>query len=470
MKRPHILWIMTDQHRFDALSCTGGLPGMTPNLDRLAQDGVLFRTCYTPSPVCGPARAALKSGCFPPGCGAVKNWRNSRDGIEWLPQRLADAGYDTGMAGKLHLFPNDRSYGFRWKALSDAPYSVYAGEDKQSQYIRWLREQWHGKDPVPFFDGDESAYNTDLHRFIAGSGFRSKAEHETVWTGDRALEYLANRPADRPFFFFLSYFGPHQPYLAPSPYDRWADPDEITLPRSFYEDCMKGHPVFEATCRALRSRVETELTEYQVRRLAAQYYGQIRMIDEDIGRVLDELRRQNLYDDTMIIFTSDHGDHLGQYGLFFKGQMYDSCCRVPLIIKPAGKGQTGRTVSQVVNSLDLYGTVLDAAGDDGWKTPQTEAGSLTELLADGPEGPGEARSIVGADRNRAVCMLRRGPWKLIRLATGDSGHAVYELYDLESDPEETIDRYEDADAADVRARLQPELDDWFRVQYSRYPK
>ena len=106
---------MTDQHRFDALSCTGGLPGMTPNLDRLAQDGVLFRTCYTPSPVCGPARAALKSGCFPPGCGAVKNWRNSRDGIEWLPQRLADAGYDTGMAGKLHLFPNDRSYGFRWR-------------------------------------------------------------------------------------------------------------------------------------------------------------------------------------------------------------------------------------------------------------------------------------------------------------------------------------------------------------------
>ena len=202
---------------------------------------------------------------------------------------------------------------------------------------------------------------------------------------------------------------------------------------------MKGHPVFEATCRALRSRVETELTEYQVRRLAAQYYGQIRMIDEDIGRVLDELRRQNLYDDTMIIFTSDHGDHLGQYGLFFKGQMYDSCCRVPLIIKPAGTGRTGRTVSQVVNSLDLYGTVLDAAGDDGWKTPQTEAGSLTELLADGPEGPGEARSIVGADRNRAVCMLRRGPWKLIRLATGDSGHAVYELYDLESDPEETID-------------------------------
>ena len=467
MKRSNILWIMTDQHRYDALSCMGGVAGLTPNLDSLAADGLLFENCYTPSPVCGPARTALKSGRFPAACGAVKNWVDAHS-PDWLPERLENIGYRTGMAGKLHISPCEKRYGFGWKALSDAPYSIYADDDKHSEYIRWLTEKRHGESLVPMFDADEAAYETDLYRFCAGSGFRTYEEHETAWTTDRFLEYLDTQKDEKPFFFFLSYFGPHQPYLPPAPYDSWMAPEDIQLPKSYYDDLMQGHPIFERTARALRDRVKAELTEQQIKQLVAQYYGQVRMIDESIGTVIRRLKAEGLYENTTIIFTSDHGDHLSQYGLFFKSQMYDSCCKVPLIIKPAGKCQP-RRIQQVVSSLDLYGTILDIAQDETWKQPDVEAGSLLPLLQNQQEQAGKAYSIYGPVKDKALSMLRKGQWKLIRLATGSKTDAVYELYDLQSDPSETKDEYPDLCNMPFCIELKQELDAWFAQQYDRYP-
>ena len=468
MKRSNILWIMTDQHRFDALSCMGGLPGMTPNLDALAKEGVVFENCYTPSPVCGPARTALKSGRFPAACGAVKNWLPCHS-PDWLPERLTNVGYDTGMAGKLHISPCEKSYGFRWKVLSDAPYSVYADDDKHSEYIKWLTEKRNGESLVPMFDADELAYKDDLYRFCAGSGFRTVEEHETGWTSNQFFKYLEERQKEKPFFFFLSYFGPHQPYLPPKPYDSWVSSEEIELPQSYYDDLMKDHPIFEKTARTLRERVKSELTEQQVKELLAQYYGQVKMIDESIGEVVKRLKEDGLYDDTTIIFTADHGDHLSQYGLFFKSQMYDSCCKVPLIIKPAHSHLSYRN-KQVVNSLDLYGTILDIAADANWKQPDVEAGSLFELLTHKSEEKGETYSIFGADKNHALSMFRKAEWKLIRLADGNETDAVYELYNLEQNPEETENLYPKCKDAEWCKDLKQQLDDWFLIQYKRYPE
>ena len=166
--------------------------------------------------------------------------------------------------------------------------------------------------------------------------------------------------------------------MPPAPYDSWIAAEDVQLPQSYYDDLMKDHPVFERTARVLREKVKAELTEEQVKQLVAQYYGQIKMLDDSIGQAIETLKQQGLYEDTTIIFTSDHGDHMAQYGLFFKSQMYDSCCKVPLIIKPAGVCVPFRT-KQVVSSLDLYGTILDLAEDKDWRKPDVEAGSLVPL-------------------------------------------------------------------------------------------
>lgn len=472
MPQNHILWIMTDQHKFSGLSATGGPAGLTPHLDALAADGYLFENCYTPSPVCGPARAAMKTGCYPPSCGMVTNWTEFRPGTHFLMERLLERGYATGMAGKLHFFPPDRPYGFQYKALSDAPYSVYANDDQYSDYIRWLRQtsfDAKGVDPVALFDADESAFSTNIRQFMMGSAFRTVQEHETAWTTDRAIEYLRGVDRDKPFFCYTSYFGPHQPYDPPEPYHSWYDWRKVQLPESYYHDLMAGHPIFAATCQNLRSRLQRELTEEDVKQIVAAYYGQIRMIDDAIGRLLDYLKEAGLYDSTTILFTSDHGDHMADYGIFFKGEMYDSCCKVPLIIKPAGARGLHRRKSQVVNTLDLYGLVLDLAGDTSWREPHIEARSLLGLLQQADSGwENQTFSVFGKDRDRMLCMLRRDQYKLIRLAQGPQ-EALYELYDLQANPQETVDLYGEPALGPVVAALQPVLDSWFQKQYALYP-
>lgn len=162
----------------------------------------------------------MKTGKYPPATGMVKNLRPLRENNAYLPALLRDSGYETGMAGKLHLFPADRDYGFEVRHLSDAPYSVYGNEDKYSEYIKWLRDNYFdakGIDPVKIFDEDEASYDEDIKRFMMGSCFREEEEHETAWTTKRTLEFLENRDQKRPFFFYTSYFGPHQPTASQSP-------------------------------------------------------------------------------------------------------------------------------------------------------------------------------------------------------------------------------------------------------------
>lgn len=164
-----------------------------PNLDALAADGTLFTESYCPSPVCGPARAGMKTGKYPAATGMVKNLRPLNEGLQYLPALLRDAGYETGLAGKLHLAPADRDFGFDVRHLSDAPYSVYGKEDEYSEYIGWLREKFfdaQGRDPVTIFDRDELAYDDNLKLFMMGSCFRSEEEHETKWTTDMTVDFL----------------------------------------------------------------------------------------------------------------------------------------------------------------------------------------------------------------------------------------------------------------------------------------
>lgn len=467
-KRCNILWIMTDQQKSTALSSLGGPRHMTDNLDAFADDAVMFENAYTPCPVCGPARASLKTGLYPPATGIVKNWVDFKEGISFLPAELQRAGYQTGMAGKLHFYPPEKSeYGFEVNHLSDAPYSVYSDDPDHSEYVKWLRANYHekGVDPVDLFNADELSYDDDLKRFILGSGFRTKEEHETAWTEKCTIDFLKSRDKSRPFFFYCSYFGPHQPYKAPSPYDKWISPDEIKLPRSFYKDYKKGCPVFERNTRKIYEHVKESISESDAKEVIAQYYGQVNMIDESIGRVLDYMKEAGLYDDTLIIFSSDHGDHLAEHGLFFKGQMYDSCVKVPLMIKLPGQ-RDGRRSRRVVNTIDLYSTVLELTGAENLNQGIESKSMLPLLHDDSAAWPDESLSIIGDDKAHAMTMLRKGSIKLIRYPDGDG--AVYEMYDLDDDPEEIHDIYPERSNDTETEAMRAELDSWSLREISFY--
>jgi arylsulfatase A-like enzyme len=338
---------MTDQHRFDRLSCMGDPVLRTPNIDSIARAGVLFRNAYTPSPVCSPARAAIKSGMYPPGCGVVTNWV--------------------------------------------------------------------------------------------------------------------------PFFLFTSFFGPHQPFEPPAPWNALYDPKGIQLPPQYGAE-MQGCPIFEETC-APRARLFKRLWSQEAYgEMVAAYCGQVAMIDHCVGRLLDYLKREALWDDALVIFCSDHGDHNGAYGLFFEGQMYDSCCKVPLLIKMPGSADGGIVRDEIVNTLDLYGTILDMAGNTDWRQPHIEARSLVPLAhsPDSVAWENKRYAIIGADPTANLAMLRAGDLKLIRLSRGD-GEPLYELYDMRDEPVETRNVFDDPHYLEGREKLKEELDARWIKQCAAYP-
>lgn len=475
-RKPNILMIMTDQQRFDTLGAVypgawGQKESLTPNLDALARESTVFTNAYTPSPVCAPARAAIKTGIYPPGCGVVTNWVDFKETkLDFLPAVLQRQGYDTGLVGKLHFTPADGDYGFRFRRLNDAPYSVYADDDKSSDYIRWLREfsfDKKGMDPVSLFDADESAFDSNLEQFIAGSGFRTQEEHDIPWVVRNSQEFLEEK-REKPYFLFASFFGPHQPYLPPEPWSSLVKPESVVLPENF-EAKMEHSPVFMARCGATALRMRKTFTKQDYQRLIAYNLGQIAMLDAYIGELLDTVRRSGDWENTIVVFLSDHGDHLGSYGLFFKGDMVDSCCKVPLFMKVPGIPP--QICSKNVNTLDTYATLLELAGDTAFReNTALESRSLVELLQGDTSGwDDETYSIIGDNPKKALCMLKSGSFKLIRLGCGDE-EALYELYDLADDPAETRNRWEDDGLQDIRSELRKKLDSWYVRQANAYPK
>lgn len=473
MTKPNILMIMTDQHRFDRLSCTGDPVLRTPNVDRIAQAGVLFSNAYTPSPVCAPARAAIKSGLYPPGCGVVANWVPFRKGIELMTHRLRQQGYTTAICGKLHFVPHQGRFGFDYKRMNDAPYSIYANDDKYSDYIAWLRGTAYSDrdiDPVERFDEDEGAFKCgDWYQFVMGSNFREEDEHDIPWVVNESVRFLRMRDKEKPFFLLTSFFGPHQPFEPPAPWDSMYDPGDIQLPSQFDAE-MEDNPIFQRKCAPRRKQFKGLWDRETYREIIAAYYGQIAMIDHYVGELLDHLHEGNLWDNTLVIFVSDHGDHNGAYGLFFKGQMYDSCCKVPLLIKPPYAASKGTVRDEIVSTLDLYGTILDIAGDTKWQRSQIESRSLMPLLNGSENAIWKDRtfSIIGTEPNRNLTMLRSDDLKLIRLARGDD-EAIYELYDMNDEITEVRNVFGDPEYQDSETRLKAELDEWWAQQSERYP-
>jgi arylsulfatase A-like enzyme len=453
---PNVLWITTDQHTFRALGCAEGPPDdiETPNIDRLAGDGVFFERAYSPSPVCGPARASLFTGCYPQEAGTEGNNGAPEDGVRTLPELLREGGYHTSLVGKLHFTPKTGDHGFVHKRLHDAMYDRYRPEEPwTSDYVEWLADERFEGDierVIDIANEDEESFHErgNLYRFLMGSNWRTEAEHSNTWVADETVEYLREHRED-PFFCFASFFGPHQPMHAPG---RWADmydPEDVDLPPEFDQSREKpSAAVKRERGRIFRYYDRHDWPESRYREVLAAYYGQVSMIDHNVGRILDTLEAEGLAEDTIVVFTADHGDHAGQLGWFGKSTMYETSVRVPLIVSDPW-GASGARTDHVVNNMGLFQTVLDRCGVD---YRDTSSRSLVPLLAEPnrEDWTDETYSELGS-----FWMLVRGDHKLIR-AQAPNGDYVHELYDTTDRPLDDVDLW-DAPA------LQEKQDDMVRT-------
>lgn len=448
---PNILWYCTDQQRFDTIGALGNPHVHTPNLDRLVAEGVAFTHAFCQSPICTPSRASFLTGKYPSTVHVNVNGIGTFPSQERLvTRRLADVGYDCGLVGKLHLAgaANGREPrtddGYRFFAFSHDSQHVWPrGED----YVDWLRKR--GEDPTFHL-----TYKTrPIHGLVEPTPERDNVPpslHQTHWCTEEAIAFLSEE-RHRPWLLSINPFDPHPPYNPPWEYYRRFDP--ASLPGPSYRPSDLVTQARLAAVDFQSKPLPPEILAGQ--KIQAAYYAMIEQIDEQLGRLLEVLERTGQRERTVIIFTSDHGEMLGDHGLVFKGcRFYEGLTRVPLLWSWPGRFQAGRRSAALVELIDIAPTLLELASLP--VPPAMQGRSLLPLLT-GRAPVDTHRSFVrceyydalGAADHSFATMYREHRWKLVTY----HGHDLGELYDLDADPHEFNDLWDDPAHQSIKADL-----------------
>ncbi len=461
-KRPNVLLVYTDQQRYDTLGANGNEVISTPNLDALAASAVSLDNAFVASPNCMPSRAAFATGRYPRINGVRWNGIKLPTSERTFMQVLRDNGYATALWGKLHLWPHqtrtgaDPSFGFGIANIAENLRAHTA-----SAYRDWLGCQF----PSDAIDRRRLTYSDELQVWVPEAP--AEASFST-WAANEGISFLESKPPE-PFFLTISFVDPHHPFAPPEPYASMYDPADVPLPRFTPGELddkpphfLDGHvgrvdPVLGFAARGERKkdlpvgRVDLRQVDDRLwRRLVAHYYGMISLIDTQVGRVLRSLRDTGLDNRTIVIFTSDHGELLGDHGLVFKGpHHYDSLLKVPTIIRVPDEVAPDRRFVELVEQIDLTSTILDLCAIEPPVSMQGD--SLVHQLW----GHGDrARESVLVERKDLYWQLdmktlRTRDWKLTHYA----GKAFGELIDLKNDPGELVNLWDDPGARAVRAEL-----------------
>jgi arylsulfatase A-like enzyme len=458
--RPNILLISTDEHRFDCLGCYGNPVIRTPHIDAIAQGGVRFERGYVQNPMCMPSRMSIMTGRYPSehGCNINCTGIPQHEQAETFMQRLRDGGYYTSAIGKMHMMPKWGPFGFCYLDL------VEGKADRNNQYTDYLKAKgWQGKQRQP--KGESLPFGT----FTS-----SLPVEETIdaFVGQRAVRWLEGWNKEEPFFLWVSFCNPHFPFDPPEPYDTMYDPAKVPLPV-----WREGEMDLKPTQRQLqRERGYDRLTEPQLRKIVANYYGNISLVDDQVGHILKTLEQKGLTDRTCIAFTSDHGDHLGDHLLLLKSGVtfYDGCVRVPYLIRYPAAFPQGVVCEELVESIDLAATFLDVAGVD---IPPTMQGRSLVGLAEGKiqDWRDDAFCEIDLRINHKmhgprdpgsrdyVAMICTREFKYVHFPTLNIG----ELYDLVRDPHELDNLFYDPQYADRVAEMRLRLLN--RFMYNQRP-
>ena len=416
----NLLFITTDQQRWDSLPCYGLDFIRTPNLDRLASRGVVFERAYTPAPVCVPMRAAMLTGQWPATLGVLGNndwFPPELPGVEVWPQHATAAGYRTAGIGKMHFYPWDARYGFTERITAEDKRQFFWPDD----YDKFLRangiEKHHPTELPEYFETLQASIFPHPKRF-----------HVDSYVADQAADWLRrySGPSDLPFAAWVSFPGPHDPYDPPAEMASMYYDAPIPEPIPPAEDAVA--PVR----RGRASRQDNPLyqldlstaTPEHFRRWRAHYYANITLIDEGIGKIIAALEETGALDRTLIVFTSDHGDALGDHGMAYKSFFYEWGAHVPLIVAGPGVAQGGRCAS-LVSTLDVVPLFYNTCGA---AVPATVQGmDLRPALAD----PTKTVRPYVVSELQGRTMLRDDRFKYVQYSGG-----ICELFDLAEDPQE----------------------------------
>jgi arylsulfatase len=446
----NVLLILTDQLRHDALGCAGNPVVETPNLDRLAEQGIRFTNAYTDVPVCMAARAALMTGQQGHRINALDNNVGSMEDRPTVAGTLRDGGYSTFAVGKMHTRPLRSSLGFDRVMLSEGQVAHLWDDD----YALFLHAHGYPHEREPHGVGNPGAAGPGLY-YKPETLARPEEHTTTAWTADRTIDYLElNR--DRRFFCYTSFVKPHPPFHPPIPYDRHYDPANVDLPIGWGMPVDDTDPALDAQDRF---KIGAGKTEAEIRQIRASYYGLVTQIDHHVGRILDTLERLGLRDRTVVIFSSDHGELLGDHGHWGKRCFYDSSAKVPFIVSCPGRFEIGRVDRRLVSLADVFPTLADLAHVP--TPPGLSGSSIVPLLLD-PSAPGkdwqlaEFTGFVGIidtpDRRMlARFMVRWGDWKYNYFANGGRE----QLFNLREDPNElrSVASEQPKLCADVRTHM-----------------
>ena len=459
MSRPNIIFIITDQQRYDTIAALGYDYMDTPNLDRLVSEGISFSQCHVTAASCAAARASLFKGYFPHTTGILKNadrWRRS-----WIEQ-LNDSGYYCTNIGKMHTWPFLTELGFHERFVVENKDRYLEGRyffdewDKALRFrglVKQQREQYRKRDDYASALG---AFEWEL----------PEDTHPDVFVGDMAKWWIDSTPKKDPLFLQIGFPGPHPPY---DPIARYAKP--------YLDKDLPLLPVTEAELNSLPPALkelrqhnqdidhdsvimDLHPTQEQRHRQRAYYLANVTMIDEKVGEIIDSLDRNGYLDNSIIIFTSDHGDCLTDHGQSQKWTMYEQITRVPMIVWAPGRFGSARAVDALVQQMDLGPTILDWAGIE--VPSDWEAQSLSEAFE--PQGDFAGRDFVYCEQVKDgvltgcefMTMVRDKSYKLVHFLDEPDG----QLFDLNADPNELNNLWNDPAAAREKERLLTELREW----------
>ena len=494
-ERKNVLFIMCDQLRFDYLSCAGHKSLNTPNIDKLAERGVRFSNAYVQSPICGPSRMSFYTGRYMSSHGSTANFSPLRVGERNIGDYLRPLGVRPVLVGKTHVIADsagmsrldidpDSDIG---RQVAQGGFDVFERDDgihpdmmvkPNLAYNHYLKERgydehhnpWHWSANSVEQDGEvRSGFFNDVARLPARV---SEEDSETAYMTRRAIEFLETDDGTTPFLLHLSYIKPHWPYIAPAPYNDMYSEDDVPACHSAEAELDDTNPLMklfqDRICGKTFSRDEVHKT------VIPTYMGLIKQIDDQLGQLFAFMEERGLMDETMIVFTSDHGEYFGDHWMGDKDFFHDESVKVPLIIAdpdPACDSTRGTVNDRLVESIDLLPTFIDYAGGD---SPEhiLEGRSLMPLLK-GQDVSWRSYAVSEYDYfmqpfnahlkkpplSCRIYMITDGKWKYIH-APG------YEpiLFDLENDPDEFHDLGRSSAHADINKTMHYALADW-SLQY-----
>lgn len=438
---PNILFICTDQQRWNTIGALGNPYVHTPFLDQLVEEGVSFTKAHCQSPICTPSRASFMTGMYASTIRASKNgaaeWAEAAPLISTM---LSEAGYDCGMAGKLHLSTamahrpeiRPKDDGFRTFWLSHSPYQGGSAND----YIKWYKDK-----------------GVDIVALKEEYGYVPAEYHQTTWITDRAIDFMKEK-REWPWYFNLNIYDPHGPFDPPQKYLDKYDIENLPGPWVNKADIEAKSELNDV----LFQSEPKEYTAKQNKQRQAEYWAQIDLIDENIGRLLKTLEETGQLQNTLIILTSDHGEMLGDHGLTGKGcRFYEGLVRVPFIWWYPGKFEQNLQSDALVELVDIVPTLLELTG---LEIPKEMQGKTLLPILTGAKSPDHHRDFVRSEFYNTLLpkgdaepafatMLRTQKYKIVNYHNREKG----ELFDLENDPEEFQNLWDDPDYQEIRFRL-----------------